>query len=92
MSYGHRAKRDRAKLLARYIMFEDLEHKALENNRDNMVTNAYAQIDEVIHRGNRLEQSIEIDFAKRHEVYETHAYCMGSEPKKDSRLYQSSKK
>eukprot|EP00972_Heterocapsa_arctica_P094935 13999346-Heterocapsa_arctica.AAC.1 len=76
MSYGHRAKRDRAHLLARYIVFEDLENKAhmkaLEKNRDNMVTNGYAQIDKVTHRGNSLDENFEIDFAKINKAYESH--------------------
>eukprot|EP00972_Heterocapsa_arctica_P086646 12772655-Heterocapsa_arctica.AAC.1 len=73
-------------------MFEKLGNKTQMENMDNMVTNAYAQIDKVIHRGNSFEENIEMYFANITKLYETHAYCLGSIPKKDSRLYQSSKK
>eukprot|EP00972_Heterocapsa_arctica_P028712 4223626-Heterocapsa_arctica.AAC.1 len=64
MSYGHKIKEGRAKRNVSYIMFGKLGNKAHMENKDNMITYPYAQIDKVTHRGISFEENIEIDFTK----------------------------
>eukprot|EP00972_Heterocapsa_arctica_P061684 9096850-Heterocapsa_arctica.AAC.1 len=62
MSYGHQ------------IRSEDLGNQAHIENSDNIVTNAFAQIDKDTSSGIRLGETINIE-KKR---YEIHAYCVRS--------------
>eukprot|EP00972_Heterocapsa_arctica_P099943 14739741-Heterocapsa_arctica.AAC.1 len=74
MSYGHRAKRDRATFMARYIMFEDLENKAHMKALKSIVTGAYASGQNVKHKGDIVEIIMEMGFNCSDGNYEVHAY------------------
>eukprot|EP00972_Heterocapsa_arctica_P013547 1997437-Heterocapsa_arctica.AAC.1 len=70
MSYGHRATRDRAKLMARYIMYDDLEHKAHMKALESIETGAYASDQQVKHEGDIVEIIMAMGFNCRDGNYE----------------------